>query len=142
MKNCFKCGIAKPLEEFYKHPEMKDGHFNKCKSCTKTAVSSNYRDKIDKYKQYELDRNQTAGRRAAQLRYSQEKRKRNPEKYKAWNAVSNALRDGKLVRQPCEKCGNPRVDGHHEDYDKPLEVTWLCRQCHQTHHKVLIARAT
>jgi hypothetical protein len=35
MKKCFKCGIEKSLIDFYQHKQMSDGHFGKCKECTK-----------------------------------------------------------------------------------------------------------
>lgn len=37
-KKCFKCSVIKPLEDFYKHKGMSDGHLNKCKMCTKKDV--------------------------------------------------------------------------------------------------------
>lgn len=46
-----------------------------------------------------------------------------------------AVRDGRLVRQPCEACGDVKVEGHHEDYDKPLQVRWLCSRHHRKEHK-------
>lgn len=40
------------------------------------------------------------------------------------------LRRGHMVKQPCEKCGGLEVEAHHHDYDKPLDVIWLCRGKH------------
>jgi hypothetical protein len=45
MKKCFKCGIEKDLNDFYKHPAMADGHLNKCRECTKKDSVNNYHHK-------------------------------------------------------------------------------------------------
>jgi len=36
----------------------------------------------------------------------------------------------KLKKQSCEVCGEIKALGHHDDYDKPLEVRWLCPKHH------------
>lgn len=41
MKICFKCGAEKPLDQYYRHKGMFDGHLNKCKACTKKDVAEN-----------------------------------------------------------------------------------------------------
>lgn len=46
-----------------------------------------------------------------------------------------AIKVGKLVRLPCEKCGSPKSEAHHEDYSKPLVVKWLCRRHHGEVHR-------
>jgi hypothetical protein len=37
-KKCFKCDNILPINEFYSHKKMPDGHLNKCKQCTKNDV--------------------------------------------------------------------------------------------------------
>ena len=59
-----------------------------------------------------------------------------PRKAKAHNAVSNALRDGELERPDiCESCNvEGFVEAHHKNYNKPLEVIWMCVKCHRKQH--------
>ncbi len=53
----------------------------------------------------------------------------------AREAVGNAIKYGKLVREPCEECGKVEtVEAHHDDYEKPLDVRWLCKHHHNLHH--------
>lgn len=55
---------------------------------------------------------------------------------KAHLAVSQAIKSGQLQRQPCEVCGSVvQVEAHHADYDKPLDVEWLCQTHHKERHK-------
>ena len=54
----------------------------------------------------------------------------------AWGAVADAVKDGRLLREPCEVCGaTDDVHAHHNDYARRLEVSWLCRTHHADHHK-------
>lgn len=45
-----------------------------------------------------------------------------------------AQQHGFLVAEPCQRCGKDNAEKHHEDYEKPLEVVWLCRRCHAHVH--------
>ena len=59
----------------------------------------------------------------------------NKLKRKAHQDVSYAIQKGKLTRQPCERCGTTQhVVAHHEDYNKPLDVVWLCKHHHKERH--------
>jgi hypothetical protein len=147
MKRCFKCQQVKNLDEFYRHPAMGDGRLGKCKECAKADVQKNYRTNHTYYKDYDKQRQRTLKRREQQRmsrrneardpeRYAEYKKRwteRNPEKRKAHHAVSNAIRDGKLHRQPCEVCGETKAEAHHDDYSRPLKVRWLCNLHHHTH---------
>ena len=69
-----------------------------------------------------------------------------PEQLKRRDAraiLNRAIKTGQVVPKPCESCGAAgthasgyRVQhGHHEDYDKPLDVKWLCAGCHHREHR-------
>lgn len=69
-----------------------------------------------------------AAKRAAGVAYYDSLKKR------AQNVVNNEVRRGRLERQPCEVCGNPRSHAHHDDYSQPLMIRWLCHTHHEEHH--------
>jgi hypothetical protein len=48
--------------------------------------------------------------------------------------VGNALRSGKLIKSPCELCGDNKSNAHHDDYALPLVVRWLCDNHHSEWH--------
>lgn len=64
-------------------------------------------------------------------------RSENPEKWKAHITVGIAIRNGSLVKKPCEDCGAKKSEAHHDDYSKPLCVRWLCDACHVKFHTLL-----
>ena len=45
------------------------------------------------------------------------------------------IRRGLLIKYPCEICGDKDVQAHHQDYNKPYDITWLCKYHHQEHHR-------
>lgn len=134
LKTCFKCNQPKPLECFYAHPRMKDGRVNKCKECNKKDVRDNYELRRDQYRAYEAFRRKTPKRQRDHQLATIKHRKSNPLKYKARTDLNNALRDGRVQKQPCP-CGNLNSQAHHHDYTKPLDVEWLCLKCHRDLHK-------
>lgn len=141
LKTCFKCKVEKPCTDFYKHRMMADGYIGKCKDCNKLDVQENYAKRREQYSDYDARRYQEPERHKDALEQSRNYKIRNPEKYRAHMAVGNAIKSGKLVRQPCEKCGTEiRVQAHHEDYSKPLDVMWFCFQHHREHHGQIVTR--
>ena len=77
---------------------------------------------------------------------------KNPEKYKAqWRnynrkkdrktyaraLLNAALNAGKISKSSaCQDCGrNIRLTAHHNNYNEPLHVEWLCYECHGKRHR-------
>lgn len=61
---------------------------------------------------------------------------RPPIEHNARTSLNQAVKRGKVLRPDwCERCGaQGKVQGHHQDYTKRLEVDWLCARCHSDEH--------
>ena len=57
------------------------------------------------------------------------------EKANARSYLRVYIKRGKIEKLPCLFCGNPNSEAHHQDYSKPLEVTWLCKEHHLMIHE-------
>lgn len=142
---CNICSATSDKVEFYK------GVTSRCKECHKKKVKENRDAKADYYREYDAKRFQEDPRvRARHKRYqatdagkasvTKSKKKwqsQNPEKRAAHVLLGNRIRDGHIIKPSnCQECGaTGKIHGHHEDYAKPLEVEWLCPQCHTNRHK-------
>lgn len=165
MKTCTKCGERKPFSEFPR-PSKKTGWVKaQCTKCTNAywrEWAARNREKSNGFKTAWRLRNpekMKAAQKSWKIRnphkleeYAKRKAARNPhlsrdimrrntiarpEVVKARRAVSNAISRGDLIRQPCEVCGLTKVEAHHPDYGKPLDVRWLCHRHHtQLHHEL------
>lgn len=131
-KHCNICNRDLPFDMFHIRRASHDGLCARCKDCQSV---------------YDAARKHKPDRVAARLNYrarpssvdaflegSKRWREKNRLKREAHVIVGNAIRDGKLKRQPCEVCSDLKVDAHHDDYSKPLAVRWLCIACHAAHH--------
>ena len=125
MKFCARCKNEKAHDEFYKNAFTKDGLDSYCTSCK----SEYYQQRKESKKL--LSFKQVAPHQKFWL-------KENKLKKTAHQKVAYAIQKGELIRQPCERCGTTdHVVAHHEDYNKPLDVLWLCKHHHMERHSEL-----
>ena|ERR1051326_8611962 len=121
MKKCAKCHSIENLHRnsFSKNPET--GYY--CRNCTTI--------RLRQYRQTEAGKKSTS--KAAAKAYW-----KNPQKGRARSLLNYYVKKGQVTKSShCHSCKQTKpVEGHHIDYNKPLEVTWLCRGCHSDlHHK-------
>jgi hypothetical protein len=105
-----------------------------CKQANDRIYSRKYREDNPAWKKASNRRN-IKGMAEAVARWH----KKNPEKLRAHKLVRAAVVKGQLIRKPCYICKSDKVQGHHPDYSKPLEVIWLCSKHHKGLHFGLVS---
>lgn len=133
-KVCAVCGERKRIDQFYPSKKARDGRQSDCKECRKVAVKKCRSNNIEYYRAYDRERSNLPHRLEQAVRISKRWKEMNPARRKAQVMLGNAVRDGRVEKQPCFICGD-RAEAHHPDYSAPLDVVWLCSVHHkQAHH--------
>jgi len=122
MKKCSVCLEVKEDSFFNYSSYTKSGLRSQCKACMQQYREENR----DYFKEY---------------RSRPENKKRQAKYRREHNGAEKKLifvrnKTRYLEKEPCEVCQTKkRVQGHHDDYNKPLEVRWLCPAHHREWHQ-------
>jgi hypothetical protein len=137
-KKCTRCGEIKSTDEFYKVKNRPNGtgicsHCKKCQNImTAEWERKNRKQNYDRHQRYRIAHMKLYSNSVKQWRI------RNKNKLMAHRIVRNAIRRKDLIRGSCSICGLPNAHAHHESYEEPLKITWLCRKHHLMRHRKII----
>lgn len=125
MKRCPSCLISKDRSEFYEYPYRHDGLSSYCKPCVRLTSAKYIRSPKGK---------ETMAKKSKRMFI------KHRSKMYARGVLRHAVKMGRIKKpQECERCGaTGKIDGHHTDYSKPLDVMWLCDICHKQEHGKLV----
>lgn len=142
---CKSCEREKEAAHFYA------SNLSRCKECVKASVRANRAERIDYYRSYDRMRYREDDARKAhciamgktvpmevRTQKQRERRQADPSKNIARLAVARAVKKGQIRKsETCYFCASPeRLQAHHHDYSKPLDVFWLCSACHGKLHAI------
>jgi hypothetical protein len=134
-KFCAACDKMLPVAAFYPDKNTLSGLGSRCAECARKKARERYYREHDKVMAAEALRRKKPEHREKNRVYRKQSDVRHPQRAKARQLLNNAVRDGRIERLPCHKCGDPKSQGHHEDYSKPLDVEWICAPCHAKEHR-------
>lgn len=147
MKRCPKCKEIKTIADFTSDSTQHDKLNVYCRRC------SSFKDKKYREKNKELlkeKRRQRYGYKPKRKGLDPLKRnlsikayrQRNKDKLNARARLAYAVKIGKIEKpDKCSICeSKTKIEAHHPDYKKPLEIIWVCFQCHREkyHERMVI----
>lgn len=141
-RRCGSCGVKKYASEYHYDASANDGRTRCCKVCTIARVAD-WRERnrsAIREKQRAASKLRfcaTSTEKAMHQKYASAWAKRNRLGVNAQAAVYRAIRNGSLAHGPCEMLSgycSGRIHAHHDDYEKRLDVRWLCSAHHRRHH--------
>ncbi len=136
-KHCNFCDKDKPLDQFGALKTSLDGRQWRCKTCHKIYKAQNRHKTIERERA--LSREWKRNNRDKCNRYTKEKAARTPIQSMCVTIVRHAIACGKLKKEPCRICGEAPAQAHHNNYQHPLDVVWLCQSHHNAWHRIFLA---
>jgi len=165
-KSCTKCLVNKRPDEFRKDPKYKCGLSAQCIECCRQKEreyeARNKESRVQRHREWRDENRDSINERNRDRWNSDPEWKARKDKYKGmykeWRAkyASNYKKSNRdkcnartqlqywvnkgEVKRPdkCEMCESSeyRIEAHHFDYSKPLEVQWFCQKCHLRLHRL------
>ena len=138
-KKCRQCKEIKPTSDFFKRKKSLDGLKSHCKVCDRKYVAKYYYKNIEKRKSDSAKYNRVNMSKIIERNLKD--KVKNPHKWKARQDLRNAVKQGKIIKPiDCEMSDISsacfgRLQAHHENYNKPLKVKWLCLKHHKYIHR-------
>lgn len=152
-KRCSKCGQTKLLSDFNKEKRGSLGVHSVCKKCraiTKAIWLAKHPSRKKHYDRVHYHRNKEKildnvakwqnENPLKILEYGKKSRIRaeSLDRRRANTAVERAVKAKKIESCPCIICKAPKAHAHHSDYNKPLDVMWLCPTHHKAWHRIFL----
>jgi hypothetical protein len=136
MKKCSTCKKYKELNCFCKNKFKNDGIHDECKIChnrrksIKRANDLEYKERKNKLGKETYKRNKTKILAKCLDRKTLKKQERS-----AQSKTEYLIKMGKIKKESCIVCNSViDIQAHHEDYNNPLDIMWLCRRHHAQLH--------
>ena len=129
MRTCNRCGKTQCLTAYNNKTVGPNGKSLRCKTCTREESRTyriDHRDELNTYRR-KWGKENPEKRQSAEAPFAYQMTVR--------AKVRIAVKTGKLTRKPCVKCGAAKVEAHHADYSKPLDVMWMCKKHHMALHR-------